>query len=164
MICTFTYICIMLSVLLLYLCYLYYICSLFVFYFLFIHCYLETLQHLGHIASRVFGCVPEGCVFILLCSHLLSSLILILWYMNLMNIGQMDRGNENPTQYLPWQLRKTTKKPQSCWSALGIEPGTSRMWVFCVTTEQPRSVCIVSVYTVSTLEGLRNKCSPFKTS
>ena len=32
---------------------------------------LETLQLLGHIASRVFGCIPEGCVF-----HLLNSLIL----------------------------------------------------------------------------------------
>ena len=27
-----------------------------------------------------------------------------------MNNGQMDRGNENPTQHLPWWLRKTTKK------------------------------------------------------
>ena len=27
-----------------------------------------------------------------------------------MNIGQMDRGNENPTQHLPWWLRKTTKQ------------------------------------------------------
>ena len=35
---------------------------------------------------------------------------LILWYMNLMNNGQMNRGNENLTQYLPWWLRKTTKK------------------------------------------------------
>ena len=35
---------------------------------------------------------------------------LILWYMTLMNNGQMDRGNENPTQHLPWWLRKTTKK------------------------------------------------------
>ena len=26
---------------------------------------------------------------------------LILWYMNLMNNGQMARGNENPTQDLP---------------------------------------------------------------
>ena len=33
----------------------------------FIHCYLETLQHLGHIAPRIFGCIPEGCVFLLLC-------------------------------------------------------------------------------------------------
>ena len=24
--------------------------------------------------------------------------------------GQMDRGNENPTQHLPWWLRKTTEK------------------------------------------------------
>ena len=30
--------------------------------------------------------------------------------MNLMTNGQMDRGNENPTQHLPWWLRKTTKK------------------------------------------------------
>ena len=72
--------------------------------------------------------------------HLLNSLILILWYMNLMNSGQMDHGNENPSQYLPWWLRKTTKKPQSGWSAPGFEPGTSRMWVLCVTTERPRSV------------------------
>ena len=28
-----------------------------------------------------------------------------------MNNGQMDRGNENPTQHLPWWLMKTTKKP-----------------------------------------------------
>ena len=33
------------------------------------HCYLETLQHLGHIASRIFWCVSEGCVFLLFCSH-----------------------------------------------------------------------------------------------
>ena len=57
-----------------------------------------------------------------------------------MNNGQMDRGNENPTQHLPWWLRKTTKKPQSGWSAPGFEPRTSRMWVLCVTTEPPRSV------------------------
>ena len=38
-----------------------------VYIYFFIHCYLETLQHLGHIASRIFGCVPEGCVFVLLC-------------------------------------------------------------------------------------------------
>ena len=50
-----------------------------------------------------------------------------LWCMNLMNNGQMDRGNENPTQHLPWWLRKTMKKPQSGWSAPGFEPGTSRM-------------------------------------
>ena len=41
-----------------------------------------------------------------------------------MNDGQMDRGNENPTQHLLWWLRKTTKKPQSGWSAPGFEPGT----------------------------------------
>ena len=67
---------------------------------------------------------------------------LILWYMNLVNNGQMDRGNENPTQHLPWRLRKTTKKPQSAWSAPGFEPGTSRMRVSRVTTEPPRSVKI----------------------
>ena len=57
-----------------------------------------------------------------------------------MNNGQMDCGNENPTQHLPWWLRETTKKPQSGWPAPGFEPGTSRMRVSCVTTEPPRSV------------------------
>ena len=57
-----------------------------------------------------------------------------------MNNGQMDRGNENPTQHLPWWLRKTTKKPQSGWSAPGFESGSSRMRISCVTTEPPRSV------------------------
>ena len=28
-----------------------------------------------------------------------------------MNYGEMERGNENPTQHLPWWLRKTTKNP-----------------------------------------------------
>ena len=54
--------------------------------------------------------------------------------------GQMDRGNENPTQHLPWWLRKTTKSPKSGWPAPGFEPGTSRMRVSCVTMEPPRSV------------------------
>ena len=43
--------------------------------------------------------------------------------MNLMNNGQMDRGNENPTQHLPYWLRKTTKKPQSGWSHRDLNPG-----------------------------------------
>ena len=73
--------------------------------------------------------------------HLLSSLILILWYMNLMNNGQMDRGNENPTQHLPWWLWKTTKKTTARLVAPGFEPETSRMRVSCVTrAEPPRSV------------------------
>ena len=79
--------------------------------FFFIHCYLLTLHHFGHIESRIFGCIPEGCVFLLLCSH--ASFVkftdLILWYMNLMNNGQIDHGNENPTQHLPWWLRITIK-------------------------------------------------------
>ena len=33
-----------------------------------------------------------------------------------MNNGQMDRGNENPTQHLPWWLRETMKTPsQVVW-------------------------------------------------
>ena len=66
-----------------------------------------------------------------------------------MNNGKMDRGNENPTQHLPWWLRKTTKNHQSGWSAPGFEPWISRMRVSCVTTDPPRSVretlsCIIS--------------------
>ena len=60
--------------------------------------------------------------------------------MNLINNGQMDRGNEYPTQHVPWRLRKTSKKPQSGCSAPGFEPEISRMRVLCVTTESPRSV------------------------
>ena len=120
------------------------------YYFLcyFFHCYLETLQHLW--SYRVYDlcvCTRRLCISIVVLSmfHLLSSLILILWYMNLMHNGQMERGNENPTQHLPWWLRKTTKKPQSGWSAPGFEPGTSRMRVSCVTTEPARSVFVIYV-------------------
>ena len=58
----------------------------------------------------------------------------------MLNNGQIYRGNENPTQHLPWWLRKTTKNPQSGWSVPGFEPGTSRMLVSCVTKEPHRSV------------------------
>ena len=72
-----------------------------------------------------------GCVVWIVRSH---------WVHDLPMPGQMDRGNENPTQRLPWWLRKTTKKPQSGWPATGFEPRNSRMRVSCVTTEPPRSV------------------------
>ena len=32
-------------------------------------CYIETFQHLGHIISMVFGCIPGGCVFLLFCDR-----------------------------------------------------------------------------------------------
>ena len=110
----------------------------------FIHCYLETLQHLGHIASRgLWVCTRRLCISIVVwfMFHLLSSLILFydIWIYVQYN-GQMDRGNENPTQHLPWCLRKSTKRPQSRLPAQGFEPCTSRMRVSCVTTEPPRSI------------------------
>ena len=37
-----------------------------------------------------------------------------------MNNGQMDRGNENPTQHLPWWLRKTTEKTPARLVGTGI--------------------------------------------
>ena len=37
-----------------------------------------------------------------------------------MNNGQMDRGNENPTQHLPSWLRKTTKKKPIMLVGTGI--------------------------------------------
>ena len=85
------------------------------------------------------------CISIVVCSQcsIVKFTELILWYMNLMNNGKMDCGNENPTQHLPWWLRKTTKKPQSGWSAPGFEPGTSLMRGTCVTTKPPRSVILV---------------------
>ena len=109
----------------------------------FIRYYLETLQHLGHIASRIFGCIPEGCVFLLLCVvnvSIVKFTELILWYINLMNNGQMNRGNENPTQHLPWWLRKTTKKTLVRLVGTGIWNRDLSMRVSSVTAEPPRSV------------------------
>ena len=125
--------------------------------FFFIHCYLETLQHLGHIASRIFGYILLLCVVNV---SIVNFTELILWYMNLMNNGQMDRGNENPSQHLPWWLRKTTKKPQSGWSAPGFEPGTSRMRVSCVTTEPRHSFCRHSFFLIplNMIFSLPRKC------
>ena len=60
--------------------------------------------------------------------------------MNLVNNGQMDRGNENPTEHLSSWLRETKKKPQSRWSAPGFELGTSRIRVQCVTSALYRSL------------------------
>ena len=99
-----------------------------------------VISHLGSLGMYQKAVYFYCCVVNV---SLLSSLILILWYMNLMINGKMDRGNENPTQHLPWWLRKTTKEPQSGWSAPGFEPGTSRMRVSCVTTEPHHSVIIV---------------------
>ena len=100
--------------------------------------------HLSYLVHRIFGCIPEGCALQPLCNWCFSVNLtdLILWFMNMMNNGQMDHGTENPTQHLP---RKITKKPQSGWSAPGFEPGTSRMRVSSVTTEPPRSVYLTSI-------------------
>ena len=57
-----------------------------------------------------------------------------------MNNGQMERGNENPTQNLPWRLRKAMKKSQSGWLGPGFELGTFQIRVECVTTAPPHSV------------------------
>ena len=66
----------------------------------FIHCYLETLQHLGHIASRVFVYCRRLCIY-MLCNHRFFVMFIDFNLMNMMNNGQMDRDNENPTQHLP---------------------------------------------------------------
>ena len=90
---------------------------------LFFHCHLETLQHLGHIASRIFGCIPEGCVFLLLCVvnvSIVKITELTLWYMNLMNNGQMDRGNENPTQHLPLMIEENHENTSARLVGTGI--------------------------------------------
>ena len=43
--------------------------------------------------------------------------------MNLMNNGQMDRGNENPTQHLRCLLRKTTTNPSQIDRFRDLNPG-----------------------------------------
>ena len=102
----------------------------------FIHCYLETLQNLGHIASRVFGCVPEGCAFPLLCSQCLNCQVH--WY-NFMiyefDNGQMGRGNENTTQHLPWWLRKPRKNLSQVGRHRDLNPGPPE----CESRALPRS-------------------------
>ena len=83
------------------------------------------------------GVLPEGCVFLLLCNYvsLISLQIQFLWYMNLMNNGQMDRSNENPTQHLPWWLRKTTKNPTQVGRHRDLNPGPPE----CESRALPRS-------------------------
>ena len=58
-----------------------------------------------------------------------------LWYMNLMNNAQTDRGNENPTQHLPWWLRKTTKKPSQVGRHRDLNQGPPE----CESRALPRS-------------------------
>ena len=57
-----------------------------------------------------------------------------------MNNGQMERGNENPTQHLPWRLREAMKKSQSGWLGPGFELGTSQIRVQSLTIAPPHSV------------------------
>ena len=57
-----------------------------------------------------------------------------------MNNGQMDRGNENPTQHLFWWLTEAMKKSQSGWLGSGFELGTSQIRAQCVTTAPPSEV------------------------
>ena len=57
-----------------------------------------------------------------------------------MNNGQMDRGNENPTQNFPWWLREAMIKSQPGWLGLGFELGISKIRVQCVATAPTNSV------------------------
>ena len=75
--------------------------------------------------------------------------------MNLMNNGQMDRGNENPTQYLPWWLRKTTKKPQSDWHHGRVSPGNVSENP--VTEEKRKKGWGISCDVGEATEGLKNE-------
>ena len=67
-------------------------------FFFFIHCYLETLQHLGHIASIIFGCIPEVFVsvsmflYVLLILWLRISWIMVKWMlvMKMQSIISLD--------------------------------------------------------------------------
>ena len=57
-----------------------------------------------------------------------------------MNNGQMDRGNENPTQHLLWWLTEAKKKSRSGWLGPGFELGTSQIRAQFVTTAPPSEV------------------------
>ena len=60
--------------------------------------------------------------------------------MNLKNYGQMDRGNENPTQHFPWWLREAMIKSHSAWLGPGFELGISQIRVQYVATAPSNSV------------------------
>ena len=51
-----------------------------------------------------------------------------------MNNGQMDRGNENPTQHLLWWLTEAMIKFQPGWLGPGFELEISQIRVECVIT------------------------------
>ena len=57
-----------------------------------------------------------------------------------MNNGQMDRGNENPSQHLPLWLREAMLKSQPGWLGPGFELEISQIRVQCVATAPPNSV------------------------
>ena len=117
-------------------------------------CYLIRFNIFGHIASRVFGCVPEGCVFLLLRnrSFFVSFTDLILWFMNMVNTGQMDRGNENPTQCLPWWLRKTTKEKKNS-HLFGTKIRTRDL----PNTSLACYQCVTSLFIFSLISAFRRK-------
>ena len=102
---------------------------------------LEMLKSLVISSLRIFGCITRRlCIFLCNYVSLLSVQIQFLWFMNLMNNGQMVRSNENAIQYLPWWLREAMKKSQSGWFGPGFELGTSQTRVQSVTTAPPHWV------------------------
>ena len=45
----------------------------------FYSCYFDTLQHSDHIAFRIFGYIPESCVFLLLCNRCFFVKLLLIY-------------------------------------------------------------------------------------
>ena len=112
-------------------------------------CYLETLEHFGYIASRIFGCLSGGYEF-LLCNRcvFVKFTDLILWFMNLRNTGRTNCGrrfNHYTKQHLHWLLRNITQKRTPVrlvdtwiWT---LDP---RIRDQCVTIAPPHSIWFIS--------------------
>ena len=69
-----------------------------------------------------------------------------------MNNGQMDRGNENATQHLPWWLREAMIKSQPDCLGPEVELETSQIQVQRVTIAPPHSVVQFLFRRISSLQ------------
>ena len=100
------------------------------------------LQHIDLIASIIFGCIPEGCVFLLLCSRCFFVnfywFFCDLWIWRIM-VNLIVIMKIQPSLCLD-DWGKPRKNTQSDWSAPWLKPGTSRIRVLCITTAPPHSV------------------------
>ena len=69
-----------------------------------------------------------------------------------MNYGQMDRGNENPSQHFAWWLREVMIKSHPAWLGPEFELGISQIRVQYVATVPSKSVAQFLFRRISSLQ------------